>query len=138
MKVILVRPRYASHIITPPLGLGYLAAFLKKNGVDALIVDALKEGMDNKQLVEHIVARQADAVGITCLTAFYREVVDLSRQLKQAGQTVQQPFAKQHVVATAGRVHAQGGQALCHSDNTSSAPSCGARWVVSTWCGAAS
>jgi len=88
MRVILVRPRYASHIITPPLGLGYLAAFLKKNGVDAIIVDALKEGMDNKQLVEHVVARQADAVGITCLTAFYREVVDLSRQLKQAGQTV--------------------------------------------------
>ena len=88
MKVILARPRYASHIITPPLGLGYLAAFLNKNGVNALIVDALKEDMDNRQLVDHIVAQQADAVGITCLTAFYREVVDLSRQLKQAGQTV--------------------------------------------------
>jgi len=88
MKVVLTRPNYASHIITPPLGLGYLAAFLKQNGIDAIIIDALKEGMDHQHLVDCIAAQQADAVGITCLTAFYREVVELSQQLKQAGQTV--------------------------------------------------
>jgi anaerobic magnesium-protoporphyrin IX monomethyl ester cyclase len=88
MKIVLIRPNYDSHIITPPLGLGYLAAFLKSNGIDAVIIDALKDGANNEQLVERIQAQQPDAVGITCLTAFYRETVDLSRRLKQAGQTV--------------------------------------------------
>lgn len=32
MKVLLVRPTYNSYIVTPPLGLGYLASVLRKTG----------------------------------------------------------------------------------------------------------
>ncbi len=88
MKVILVRPNYDSHIITPPLGLGYLASYLKANGIEAIMIDALKEALDQASLVDRILQQRPDAVGITCLTAFYTEVMTLSRQLKEAGQTV--------------------------------------------------
>ncbi|OFX61265.1 MAG: hypothetical protein A2046_06490 [Bacteroidetes bacterium GWA2_30_7] len=37
MKVILVRPNFDSHIITPPIGLGYLASVLKQNNIDVVI-----------------------------------------------------------------------------------------------------
>jgi len=57
MKVVLAKPNYASPIITPPLGLGDLAAFLKKNQVDTIIIDAVKEGMDNTQLVDFVIAQ---------------------------------------------------------------------------------
>ncbi len=88
MKVVLVRPNYNSHIITPPLGVGYLASFLKSNGIEAKLIDALRDGLSTNSVVSMAVAEKADAVGITCLTAFYKEVVELSRSLKQNGQRV--------------------------------------------------
>jgi len=88
MKVILVRPNYKSHIITPPIGLGYLSSFLKKHGIEVKIIDALRDNMSKESLLEYIVSESPDAVGVTCLTAFYKEVVELSLMLKKAGQKV--------------------------------------------------
>lgn len=83
MKIILVRPYYDSHIITPPIGVGYLASYLKKYGHEAIIIDALRDQMKNNELIEKIKLEKPDAVGITCLTAFYSQVVELSKMLKE-------------------------------------------------------
>ncbi|MBN1364225.1 MAG: radical SAM protein [Syntrophaceae bacterium] len=83
MKIALVRPNYKSHIITPPLGLGYLSSYLKKNGIDTVIIDGLKERLDSRWMIKRILEFKPDAVGVTCLTAFYSEVVLLSRELKK-------------------------------------------------------
>jgi anaerobic magnesium-protoporphyrin IX monomethyl ester cyclase len=88
MKIVLVRPNYKSHIITPPIGLGYLASFLKAHGIEARILDGLKESLHPEELVARALNERADAVGITCLTAFYHETVDLARRLKWGGQRV--------------------------------------------------
>jgi len=79
----LVRPNYKSHIITPPLGLGYLSSYLKKSGTDTVIIDGLKESLKLNQMVGKILRLKPDAVAITCLTAFYREAVLLSKELKR-------------------------------------------------------
>ena len=83
MKIVLVRPKYNSHIITPPLGIGYLSSYLIKHGVEVTIIDALKENLNTNSTVKKIRAEKPDAVGITCLTAFYIEVVKLSKLLKK-------------------------------------------------------
>lgn len=83
MKIVLVRPNYKSHIITPPLGIGYLASSLKKHGVQVKIIDGLKENLTFEDLLKKIIAQKPDAVGITCLTAFYEEVILLSKTLKE-------------------------------------------------------
>lgn len=85
MKIVLVRPNYKSHIITPPLGIGYLSSYLKKNGIEVIIIDALKENLDHKSTVKRILTEKPDVVGITCLTAFYIEVVQLSKTIKKHG-----------------------------------------------------
>ncbi len=82
MKIVLVRPKYDSHIITPPLGLGYLSAYLKKNNIETVLIDGLRDRLNNDKLINSILVERPDAVGITCLTAFYRECVDLSQKLK--------------------------------------------------------
>ena len=71
MKIALVRPNYKSHIITPPLGLGYLSSYLKKYGIDTVIIDGLKEGLNSRRIIKRILEFKPDAVGITCITAFY-------------------------------------------------------------------
>jgi len=82
LKVILIRPNYNSYIITPPLGLGYLSAYLKRSDVETKIIDALMEDLSEDDLVRRIVSEKPDAVAITCLTAFYNETVSLSKKLK--------------------------------------------------------
>jgi anaerobic magnesium-protoporphyrin IX monomethyl ester cyclase len=94
MRVVLVRPSYQSHKITPPLGLGYLSSFLKRRGVETKIMDGLRDNLTNEQLVKMVLELKPDAVGITCLTDYYKEVVDLARRLK-----------KHHVRCIIGGVH---------------------------------
>lgn len=83
MKIVLVRPNYKSHIITPPLGLGYLSAYLKKFGINTEMIDGLKENLNSDRMIERILDLKPDAVAITCLTTFYKEAVSLSRELKK-------------------------------------------------------
>lgn len=82
-KLILIRPNYNSHIITPPLGVGVLASYLKKEGFDVKIIDGLRDGLSNTKILEIILKERPDAVGITCLSAFYNEVVELSLMVKE-------------------------------------------------------
>jgi anaerobic magnesium-protoporphyrin IX monomethyl ester cyclase len=82
-KLILVRPNYNSHIITPPLGIGALASYLKKEGIDVKIIDGLRDGLSNAKIIEMILEEKPDAVGISCLSAFYNEVVELSLMVKE-------------------------------------------------------
>lgn len=88
MKIALVRVKYNSYIITPPLGLGYLASYAKKYGHEVLIIDALRDNLSNEAVVEKINSENISYVGITCLSAFYKEVVDLSKKLKEYGKKV--------------------------------------------------
>ncbi len=83
MKIVLTRPKYNSHIITPPLGLGYLASYLKKNGVTAVIIDGLRDKLTHEELLRRVLSENPDAVGITCLTSFYKESIELSLLLKE-------------------------------------------------------
>lgn len=83
MKIILVRPRYKSYLVTPPLGIGYLSSYLKKHGIETKLIDGLKSNLSNSQIVKKIVSEKPDAVGITCLTAFYNKAVNLSRLIKK-------------------------------------------------------
>ena len=83
MKIVLVRPNYDSHIITPPLGIGYLSSYLNRNGVSAVIIDGLRDHLSPEDLLKKILMERPDAVGITCLTSFYNEAVDLSLKLKK-------------------------------------------------------
>jgi radical SAM superfamily enzyme YgiQ (UPF0313 family) len=85
MKIVLVRPRFPGHVITPPLGLGYLASYLKAEGIQAVIIDALRENLPRDRLLQRIAAEKPDAAGITCITSFYGEVAALSKELKARG-----------------------------------------------------
>jgi len=82
-KIVLVRPNYKSHMITPPLGLGYLASCLQTYSMDVLIMDGLLLNLDPDQLVHQILDEAPDAVGITCMTAYYPETIQLAGLLRR-------------------------------------------------------
>ncbi len=88
MNLVLIRPRYESHLITPPLSLGYLASYLRDRGARVTILDGLLLGKDNRALAEAVDALSPDAAGITAHTAFWPQAADLARRLKARGHRV--------------------------------------------------
>ncbi|MGA2032300.1 MAG: radical SAM protein [Thermoguttaceae bacterium] len=88
MAILLVRPFYDTHIITPPLGLGYLSSYLQKRGIETKIIDAVRDNLTADVLVDRILQEQPEAVGIMCMTCYYDTVVSLCRKLKSYGVRV--------------------------------------------------
>jgi anaerobic magnesium-protoporphyrin IX monomethyl ester cyclase len=86
VKIALVRPRYDTHLITPPLSIGYISSFLKSRGFDVEIIDGLNLNLTNEEIVRQ--CSDADIVGITCLSDYFPETLDLTRKLKKAGRRV--------------------------------------------------
>ncbi|OQA93214.1 MAG: Threonylcarbamoyladenosine tRNA methylthiotransferase MtaB [Microgenomates group bacterium ADurb.Bin219] len=86
MKVILTRPSYKTHLITPPLGIGYLSSYLKKQKIDCRIIDGLNLNLTNRQLANQ--CRSADIVGISVLSYYFLQAIDLSKKLKKMGKIV--------------------------------------------------
>jgi len=86
MNIALVRPKYKTHLITPPLGIGYISAYLKSKGWNTKIIDGLNLDLDNDEIVKR--CKDYDVVGISCLTDFYLETLDLSKKLKAIGKIV--------------------------------------------------
>jgi len=85
-KIALVRPNYDSHLITPPLGLGYLSSYLKNRGHESRIIDGLNLDYSTSEILDKCAG--SNIVGINCLSAYFLKVIELSRQLKKRGFTV--------------------------------------------------
>jgi len=83
MKIILVRTNAPALQLVPPLGIGYISAYLNKYGIDTVIIDGLRDHLNNQKILKIILEEKPDAVGITCLTAVYNEVMELSNLVKQ-------------------------------------------------------
>jgi anaerobic magnesium-protoporphyrin IX monomethyl ester cyclase len=74
--------------ITPPLGLCYIAAYLRKNDYDVSIIDAEALGYNLAQTVERIIDQKPDVVGLTCKTLWVNSAHKLARALKERAPDV--------------------------------------------------
>jgi radical SAM superfamily enzyme YgiQ (UPF0313 family) len=87
-NIALIRVNYDSHQITPVLGIAYLASYLSANGYNPLIIDGLKNRLGNNKILEILQKKGIEIAGITCLSAYYNEVVALARLLREHGLKV--------------------------------------------------
>ncbi|MFA4880701.1 MAG: radical SAM protein [Candidatus Doudnabacteria bacterium] len=83
-NIVFCRPPYDAYIITPLLGLGYLNAYMKKEGYNAHIVDPLqKSRLSMAGTVKKISSFNPDLVGIHATTDFIPEAKNLVRMLRK-------------------------------------------------------
>ena len=78
MNVLLVKPVNYSHQVVPPLGLGYLATALSRNGHRVALLDCIKEGMDFEGFEQYLATHPADMVGFQMFSC------DLKNAARQA------------------------------------------------------
>jgi anaerobic magnesium-protoporphyrin IX monomethyl ester cyclase len=86
MKIALVRPLYHSHLITPPLGIGYISSACKAKNIDAVIIDGLNLDLQPQQIAER--CRDYPIVGISLMASYINEAAQLTRLLKETGAKV--------------------------------------------------
>ncbi|MDD4877229.1 MAG: radical SAM protein, partial [Dehalococcoidales bacterium] len=83
-RVILINPRY--RVWSPskwvPLGLGYIAAVLEKEGCTVEIIDLSAEKVSDKELQRQV--GNADIVGINGIITEFQEVLKLVKLVKEA------------------------------------------------------
>jgi radical SAM superfamily enzyme YgiQ (UPF0313 family) len=84
-RVILIRPFYKEVLKqqTFPLGLGYLAAVLRKNNYWVRIYDLNVLRITNKDFVNYLQNLKVDFIGITALSWYYNAMVEICKLFKQ-------------------------------------------------------
>lgn len=91
MNVVLIRPNSKTFIITPPVGLGYLATSLRKEGHEVEIVDASKDRLNCSELESKVAKLKLDIVGIqtySCDVFIVAKYLDIIKNISRSITTV--------------------------------------------------
>lgn len=118
MRVLLINPQRnlqnpAKQFLSPPLGLGYIAAYLRRNGFSVGLIDTLIEGFDhiepvgkgifqcglsNVELESRIRAFAPDVIGISCMfTPRFHNVAAIARFAKKIDPRIRVVVGGMHV-----------------------------------------
>jgi len=85
MKIMLVLPKFETHIITPPLGLGYLASFLNKKGHEVIILDCVLRNIDVSEFGKILEKEKPNLVGVNAMTTYYSLSKEYISEAKRRG-----------------------------------------------------
>jgi anaerobic magnesium-protoporphyrin IX monomethyl ester cyclase len=84
-RIVLVRPGEYPEGLILPLGLLYIAGYLRKKipGIEISIIDAPLDDLDSKQVAEKVKAFAPDLVGLTGLSFHIPYIKEAAREIKQ-------------------------------------------------------
>lgn len=85
MKVMLINPFFPTHIITPPLGLGYLASSLRDAGHEVILLDCLAKEVGPEKIKREVEKVNPDVIGITAMTTYYSVALKYVEKVKELG-----------------------------------------------------
>ena len=88
MKVVFIVPNFDTYLIAPQMGVLYLSSFLKHNGHESIIIDALRDNLSYEQILKKVDEIKPDVIGIHCLSSFFNTVCDISNLLKNKNYKV--------------------------------------------------
>lgn len=88
MKVLLISPFSESHYFVPPVGLGYVAAALRKKGFEVELLDGVREKLTLQGLSEKISKNPPEVIGISffscdssVIKAYVRAIREISAEI---------------------------------------------------------
>lgn len=98
-NVLLLYPKYTYPRKNPPLGLAYLASFIRKEGYEPLIIDLNIDDYADEGIVGLIRQHNPLATGISFMTNQYGECFRLAKLIKSSSKTTDVVVGGPHVSA---------------------------------------
>ncbi len=98
-NILLIYPKYTFPRKSPPLGLAYLAAYIRKEGYNPLIVDLNIDNYSDGDISELAKQKRPLLIGISFMTNQYGEALRLSNLLKNVLSTTHITVGGPHVSA---------------------------------------
>lgn len=83
MKIMLILPKFETHIITPPLGLGYLASSLRNAGHKVILLDCNLKNISPTKFSLILKKEKPDIVGVNAMTTYYSEALKYINEAKK-------------------------------------------------------
>ena len=87
--IVLINPPISGKkpsLVIPSLGLGYLAAMLRQNGLEARIIDVPALGLDTEQVAGEVAKIKPEIAGITATTPLADSAYKLAKALRPHAQ----------------------------------------------------
>lgn len=81
----------------PPIGLAYIAAVLKQNGIDVNIIDAKSLRLSYNEVSEIIAKESPDLVGVSVFTTQLRSALTLCQEVKKASPATKIVLGGPHI-----------------------------------------
>ena len=85
------------HEVYPPLGLLYIAAILKQNDIDVLLIEARSRGLSFDKVIDEVRKETPDFIGITAITARINSALYLSAKVKEINPDIKVILGGPHV-----------------------------------------
>ncbi|MFH1776750.1 MAG: radical SAM protein [Candidatus Omnitrophota bacterium] len=103
MKILLVNPNFKGVVSVPSLGLGFIAAHLRKHLVcDVEVVEPLLQGLSERAVLEK--AKKAEKIGLVCYTESRFQCFDFAEKIKRFNSATQIFVGGPHVNALDSRI----------------------------------
>jgi len=83
MRILLIVPNYDSHVVHPPLGLGYLASYLEREGFSVSIFDGTLKNATEEDFLGAISRFNPELVGISVLTRGHNRAKRMIKTIKE-------------------------------------------------------
>ena len=88
MKILLVRPVSDTYIISPPIGLGYIATAIRRSGMDPDILDCAKEKFTLGHFRKYIEKNKPDLVGFQLWSCDIPQVKQSLKIIKESNHKI--------------------------------------------------
>lgn len=99
MKILLIKPPYKTHVMTPPIGLGYIASSLEKEKHCVTILDVTLHRVSPENVCQNVIESNYDAVGISMMSPSHFWVKELVGLIKKKKKDVLTLLGGPHVSA---------------------------------------
>ena len=99
MKVLLVNPTHkeayskvpSAEGVNPPLGLAYIASYLRENGIDVSLIDAAALDISHEELRKNMSEKEFDIIGVPSMTPSLNSslnALEIAREINPRCKTV--------------------------------------------------